>query len=189
MKIFLVRHGQTDWNVKHKVQGKADIELNDTGVAQANETSSKLNHITIDLIICSPLKRAMQTAQIINKGRNIPIIYDERISERDFGEMEGKHQEEFDFKGFWSYQRNIKYESAENIQDFFDRIYAFLDNITEKYRDKNILLVNHGGVSIPVDCYFNEIPKDDDLLKLVAKNAEIKEYDVPIKQMEEDFER
>ena len=84
MKIFLVRHGQTDWNVQHKVQGKADIELNDTGVAQANETSSKLNHITIDLIICSPLKRAMQTAQIINKGRNIPIIYDERISERDF---------------------------------------------------------------------------------------------------------
>ena len=47
MKIFLVRHGQTDWNVQHKVQGKADIELNDTGVAQANETSSKLNHTTL----------------------------------------------------------------------------------------------------------------------------------------------
>lgn len=189
MKIFLVRHGQTDWNVQHKVQGKADIDLNNTGIAQASETSQKLINTQIDLVICSPLKRAMQTAQIINKGRNIPIIYDERISERDFGEMEGKRQEEFDFKGFWSYQKNIKYESAENIQDFFNRIYAFIDDITTKYSNMNILLVNHGGVSIPVDCYFNGIPKDDDLLKLVAKNAEIKEYNIPIKQLEEDLER
>lgn len=181
MKIFLVRHGQTDWNVQHKVQGKADIDLNHTGIGQASETSKKLINTQIDLVICSTLKRTMQTAQVINAERNIPIIYDERISERDFGEMEGKHQEDFDFKGFWSYKKNIRYETAENIQNFFKRIYSFLDDIIVKHRDMNILLVTHGGVSIPVDCYFNGIPSDDDLLKLVAKNAEIKEYDINIK--------
>ncbi len=143
--IYITRHGQTDWNIQHKVQGKADIELNEVGKKQAVETGRKLLNEKIDLIICSPLIRAKQTANLINEGRNIPIVYDDNISERDFGELEGKRQEEFDFKGFWSYKQNIKYDKAENIRDFFDRIYSFLDEIIEKYPDKNILLVTHGG--------------------------------------------
>lgn len=73
----------------------------------------------IDLILCSPLKRAIQTAQIINKERNIRIIIDERISERDFGEFEGMPNTDFDFNAFWSYKQNLKYDKAENIRDFF----------------------------------------------------------------------
>lgn len=180
MKIFLVRHGQTEWNVLHKVQGKVDIDLNDVGVEQAEDVRDILLSTPIDFIICSPLKRASHTASIINGKRNIPVIYDRRISERDFGEFEGKRQEDFDFSGFWSYKKNERYESAENIRDFFDRVYRFLDDIIAQYPDKNILLVNHGGVSIPIDCYFNGIPADDNLLKLVAKNAEVKVYDVAI---------
>ena len=188
MSILITRHGQTDWNVEHKVQGKADIDLNETGREQAKETSKKLSSEKIDLIICSPLKRAKQTADAINNSRDIQIIYDDRISERDFGELEGKRQEDFDFKGFWSYQRNIKYEKAENIRDFFNRIYAFLDDINCMYPGKNILLVSHGGVSIPVNCYFNEIPQNDDLLRLVLKNCEYSKYEFTRKK-EEDIER
>lgn len=89
MEILLTRHGQTDWNVLKKVQGKADIELNKKGIEQAEATRDTLKNEKIDLILCSPLKRAKQTADIINQERNIPIIIDERVSERDFGEFEG----------------------------------------------------------------------------------------------------
>ena len=79
MKIYVTRHGQTDWNLEGKTQGRVDIELNEVGIKQAKQTKEKLKNIDIDLIICSPLKRAKKTAEIINEGRNIPIIYDEEI--------------------------------------------------------------------------------------------------------------
>lgn len=97
MEILLVRHGQTEWNLLKKVQGKADVELNEQGIKQAEETRNSLKNEKIDLILCSPLKRAMQTAEIIKQGRNIKMIIDERISERDFGEFEGMPNTDFDF--------------------------------------------------------------------------------------------
>lgn len=175
MEILLTRHGQTDWNVLKKVQGKADIELNDTVIKQAEETKKLLENEEIDLIISSPLKRAAQTAKIIGEERNIPIIYDEEISERDFGEFEGMHKDTFDFDQFWTYS-DLKYEKAESVVDFFDRIYSFLDRIKEQYPNKKILVVAHGGVSIPVNCYFNGIPEDNYLLGLGIGNCEVVRY-------------
>ena len=134
MQILLTRHGQTEWNVLKKVQGKVDIELNATGIKQAEETALKLKNTAIDIIISSPLKRARQTAEIINKETNLPIIIDERISERDFGEFEGMSTMDFDFNAFWSYKQNNKYNKAENIRVFFKRVYDFLDDIKSKSR-------------------------------------------------------
>ena len=178
MAIYMTRHGQTDWNVQKRVQGKADIELNEKGIEQAQLTSKKFKDIEIDLIICSPLKRAKQTAEIINRVTKCRIIYEDGVSERDFGEFEGKNKENFDFNGYWSYKKNYKYEKAENIREFFDRIYRTLDEIIKKYKDKNILIVSHGGVSIPVNCYFNEIPEDDNLLERALHNCEIVKYNI-----------
>lgn len=158
--IYIVRHGQTDWNVQKKVMGRYDEPLNEKGKQQAEEAKNSLKEMNLDLIICSPLKRAKQTAEIINRDRNISIIYDDRIIERDFGEFEGKKTKDFDFHRYWNYYKNDIYEQAENIQDFFKRIYEFLDDINNKYKDKNVLIVTHGGVSIPVACYFsNKIPE------------------------------
>jgi len=177
MDIYFTRHGQTDWNLEKRAQGKADTELNDEGIIQAETVKQKLNNEKIDLILCSPLKRARQTADIINRGRNIPIIYDERISERDFGEFEGKIMRiGFNYEDFWNYKKNITYKRAENIIDFFDRIFTFLDSIKEEYNGKSILLVTHGGVSIPVICYFNGIPQDGELSKLAIENCEVLQY-------------
>lgn len=176
MEILLTRHGQTEWNVLKKVQGKADIELNEKGIQQAEETREILKNEKIDLILCSPLKRAIQTAEIINRGRNIEMIIDERISERDFGEFEGMINTEFDFNTFWSYKQNLKYNKAENIKDFFERIYSFLDSVKNEYVGKRILIVSHGGVSIPVKCYFDGIPDLETLLPLSLKNCEVAKY-------------
>lgn len=176
--IFITRHGQTNWNVQKKVMGRCDEPLNEVGLNQAKETRNNLLDTNIDLIICSPLKRAKQTAEIINEGRNIPIIYDDRIIERDFGEFEGKETKDFDFHGYWNYYKNEKYEFAENIQVFFNRVYNFLEDITEKYDNKNILIVAHGGISIPVACFFNQNIPEGSLIEagLVLGNCEVKEY-------------
>ena len=192
MEIYLTRHGQTNWNIKHSNQTVNNsytissvtdddfIDINDIGVKQANELAEKLKKIKIDLIICSPLPRAKQTAEIIIKGRSIPILYDKDISVREFGEYKGKTADiDFDFThGFWSYKANIQYKYAENIRDFFKRVYAFLDRIKDQYSDKTILIVTHGSVTIPIYCYFKGVPEDDNLLKFVLNNCEIVKYEL-----------
>lgn len=195
MKIYLTRHGETDWNIEHKshkdqkidennkkapVTDDDFISINTKGVEQANKLEEKLKNIDIDIVICSPLPRAKQTAEIIVKDRNIPIIFDKDISVREFGEHKGKVADvDFNFThGFWSYKANIKYERAENIRDFFKRVYSFIDRLKSEYKDKNILLVTHGSIAIPVYCYFNGIPEDDNLLKYVLENCEIAIYEI-----------
>ena len=178
MEILLVRHGQTEWNAQKKVMGRYDEPLNKEGLKQAEETRSSLLNTDIDLIICSPLLRAKQTAEIINKDRNIPIIYDDRIIERDFGELEGMKTEDFDFHGFWNYYKNEKYKRAENIQDFFKRINDFLEDISKKYADKKVLIVAHGGVSIPITCFYNHNIPQGSLVEagLVLGNCQVAQY-------------
>ena len=74
----------------------------------------------------------------------------------------------------------MQFESAENIQVFFKRVYDFLEDITEKYKDKNVLLVAHGGISIPVECYFKGNIPEGSLVDagLVLGNCQVRSYDV-----------
>ena len=177
--IYITRHGQTNWNIQNKVMGKKDEPLNEVGLNQAEQVSQNLKNTKIDLIISSPLIRARETAIKIGKDRNIPIIYDERIIERDFGEFEGHSRYEFDFEEFWDYYKNKTYDKAENIESFVKRIYEFLDEVTEKYEDKDILLVTHGGVSLIIDCYFKErIPKGSLIYASKLDNCEVKSYEI-----------
>ncbi len=90
--IYIVRHGQTDWNVEGIYQGRIDIPLNKTGIEQAKRTREKLRGIKFDKVFSSPLKRAFETAQIICDN---PIIKDDRIIERCNGELEGKQKSEY----------------------------------------------------------------------------------------------
>lgn len=85
MKLYVIRHGQTDWNVAGKCQGMSDIELNETGIEQAKKVKEQIKKYNINLIISSPLKRAKKTAEIINEAINCPIEYDNRVIERGFG--------------------------------------------------------------------------------------------------------
>lgn len=176
MEILITRHGETDWNKEHRLQGKADISLNETGIEQAKQTRDLLKNEQFDLIISSPLKRAKETAEIIKGTRDIEIVYDNGIVERDFGEFEGKTKAEFDYMGFWSYIQNNQYEKAENIREFCNRIYARLDEIKAKYSGKRILIIAHGGVGLAAYCYFNGIPDQDNLLSFVLKNCEVARY-------------
>lgn len=169
MSLLLTRHGQTEWNVERKVQGKTDTELSEKGIIQAQNLAKELSLQNIDLILSSPLKRAIQTAEIVAKGRNIDIVCDERLLEREFGELEGRKFDEMDFQDFWDYDKDVKYRKAESIRDFFARIYGFLDTVKDEYPNEDVLLVSHAGVSIPVSCYFNGMPKDRRTFRVYAK--------------------
>lgn len=178
--IYLTRHGQTDWNAVNRVMGTVDMPLNTIGLEQAKQKQNDLLGAKIDLIICSPLLRAKQTADIINENRHIPIIFDDRLSERNFGEFEGKTIEEFDFSSYWDYYKNNQYNNSENVQDFFGRIYKFLDDTISRYKNKNILLITHGGVGIATECYFKkEIPIGSLInSNIFLDNCEIKKYEI-----------
>lgn len=179
MRLLLTRHGQTDWNVLGKIQGITDIELNEIGIKQAKNARNKLLDYDIDVIISSPLKRAKKTAEIIGKGRNIPIILDNGLKERAFGEFEGKTREEFDINEIWNYKLNKQYEKAESVGQLFNRVNTFLGKLRKTYPDKTVLLVTHGGICVPIRAYFEGIPEDIELLKdLGIGNCEVKEYEL-----------
>lgn len=87
--IFL-RHGQTDWNAEDRCQGQMDIPLNATGRAQAEEATLPLKDCALTTICCSPLGRARETAEIVNRERQLPLVIVEDLQECAFGELEGK---------------------------------------------------------------------------------------------------
>ena len=82
MRILLIRHGQTDWNINDKVQGSSDIPLNETGIQQAYETKKILDNYEFDVVISSPLGRTVHTANIVCEDRDNEILIDERLKER-----------------------------------------------------------------------------------------------------------
>lgn len=155
MNIILVRHGQTDWNLRDLLQGRTDIELNSTGKNQAGETANKLQNFDIDAIYVSPLKRTLSTAEEINKTRNLEMIIDNRLIERGFGEYEGKSKVEF--KKYWDFNTNISDCNVEPIRDLFSRAYLLLKEIGNLYKDtdKTILLVTHNGVNLAITSILN----------------------------------
>ena len=104
---------------------KRDIPLNEKGISQAEITRELLKDIKFDLIICSPLIRTKQTMEIINV-HNAPVIYEQRVIERDCGEFTGKSFDSLDRDLYWNYNDTTKYKEAETIKDFFKRIYDYL---------------------------------------------------------------
>ena len=177
MKIYFVRHGQTDWNVQNRLQGSTDIPLNYTGIQQAHILANKLNSIHFDLIISSPLNRAIHTASIIKGDRAIPFKTSNSLIERSFGCLEGIKGWEYDKNLFWNYDKNYMYRDVEPIQDFFKRVHEYLSHLIKAYSNQSILLVSHNGVNIATNCYFNGFPKDMNLLNIKMDNCSFTQYD------------
>ena len=87
--IYVVRHGETDWNALNMVLGRTDMPLNAKGMEQAKEIARSLKDIKIDVFLCSPLCRARQTADAISSETGIGYKIDDRLIEQDFGRFEG----------------------------------------------------------------------------------------------------
>ena len=141
--IYIIRHGQTDWNIEHRTQGHTDIALNINGIKLAELMAQKIANLKIDTIISSDLKRAYMTAQIINKKFNKNIETDKRLREFSFGTLEGITREKITPEIWDDFNKNPKKFNAEKREEIFNRIKSFINDI--KSNDKNILVVTHGG--------------------------------------------
>ena len=94
MTIYLIRHGETDWNRENRLQGREDIELNETGLLQSEACAAALRDVPADLILTSPLKRARATAEIISRAAGFTqVVVEQDLIERDFGSAVGRGAE------------------------------------------------------------------------------------------------
>ena len=143
--IYIIRHGQTDWNIEHRTQGQTDIALNKNGIEQAELITQKIANLKIDNIISSDLKRADMTAQIINKNFNKNIKTDKRLREFCFGTLEGITRDKITQEIWDDFNKNPKQFNAETKEEIFNRIKSFIDDIKSNNINKNTLVVTHGG--------------------------------------------
>ena len=174
MKIYAARHGQTSWNAQNRILGRTDLELTETGVQQAEKLAEILNEKNIDIILSSPLKRAIQTSEIIAKKLGLPIKIDERLIEQNYGIYEGEDRKN---EGFLNNKRNFayRYPGGESMMQVVYRVYSLIEEIKNTYSDKTVLLVCHGGVLRILNTYFYDMTNDE-FVNDIAKNTELREY-------------
>ena len=173
-KLYFVRHGQSQWNVENKICGATDIPLTDFGREQASLTADQIinQKIIADEILCSPLSRAKETAQIISQKTKIPLREEPALFEQNFGHYEGTPRDSQEFrqakKNFLS-----RYGTGESMFQLAQRIYNLLDRI--KSENKTYILVAHNGIARIIQSYFYEMTNDE-FADFGIKNCEIKTY-------------
>ena len=177
MVLYVVRHGQTIWNLESRVQGITDIPLTLEGIKNAEELKELVETLNIDVVISSPLKRARETAKILVDSK-LPINTDDRIKERDWGMNEGALIDEVDRWDCWDVILNTKVQNIECIQDFMYRVSSFIEEIKEKYKNKNVLVVTHSAVIRVIHYMLGEIPEDGNLSRINIPNLRIIEYKI-----------
>ena len=141
MRIYLIRHGETDWNLEGRLQGREDIPLNKNGIQQAILCGQAFRDIKIKAVLTSPLIRAKRTAEIISEQANLgQVIVEEGLIERDFGVLAGvsydskKHFDTFGIE-----------EGIEPFEELHQRLIRCIRKHAEAYYDEDIIMVSHGG--------------------------------------------
>lgn len=159
VKLYIVRHSKTQWNMEKRVQGHTDIPLNEEGLLLAKKTGAGMAHIPFDFAWCSPLLRAKETAQAILAGRTAPVLKeDERLKELGFGIFEGLcclygNPDPLCEKFRLFYKDTARYRpegGAETIEALYDRLESFLSMVSgcdgqNPKETKNVLVVTHGA--------------------------------------------
>lgn len=173
-EVYFVRHGQTVWNVENKICGATESPLTEYGRQQARELAEKIlsEKIHFDEILCSPLSRAKDTAEIISQVTGIPCREEIRLFEQNFGKWEGTPRNGEAFKEAKA-DFASSYGGGESMLRLCQRIYNLLDEL--KSCNKTYLLVAHNGISRAVNSYFFEMTNEE-YAAFGIKNCEIKKY-------------
>lgn len=147
MKIYLMRHGETDANKSKVLQGQLDHPLNDSGRQQARAAAKELKGITFDKIYSSPLVRAVETGELASGVDRENFILDDRIREISFGEAEGKPFSSLGDGFAFFFSAPAKYKpcsGAESFESLIARVGEFLEEIKTE-EEENVLILSHGG--------------------------------------------
>lgn len=170
MKIYLVRHGETEWNKQKKLQGQSDIPLNEYGRELARITAEGLKDIPFEAVYASPLGRAVETAKIITGDREVPFTTDERLKEMSFGIEEGgdilKIREDTT-DPLYNFLKKPEYfnppEKGESFYDIYARSRSFMEEMLLPLENQyeNILMVAHGALNRSILNQIADIPMEN----------------------------
>lgn len=166
MEFLFLRHGQTDWNLDQRLQGRSDPELNATGLAQAESAADVLSAHRIGVICTSPLQRARQTANILSTRLHVPVTAEPDLIERDFGDLEGRRLADIPTGGASGYDiatSEALPPDAEPWQSVCSRIASLLNALHHDGRG-DVLFVSHLGCMCAI-CDVLSLPR------IVARNA------------------
>ena len=171
--ICFVRHGQTDDNANGNIlTGWGSTPLNEKGFEQAKETALELKDVKFDICFCSPLIRTRQTLnEILKYNKDLRVIFDDRLKERDYGEIMGKPAGICKFRR-WNANDEIPFK-MESIPQMFDRVASFYDELKTKHKGKNILIVSHSGTARMTYFYFKGKPSDGDYSNFKLENVKV----------------
>ena len=168
--FYILRHGRTDWNEEHRLQGEVDIPLNETGRQMAYDAAEKYKDIDFDICYCSPLKRAQETARIFLADRNpaVEIITDNRLHEMCFGDYEGVKniRQKPECPVYLLFEEPEKYvakDGAESFEELYHRTGEFIEQVLRPQLEagKNVLVVGHGAMNCSIVNQFRGTPIKD----------------------------
>lgn len=144
MEIYLTRHGETEWNRKEILCGRADIPLNENGICQARMLAEKVRKINIDLILTSPLQRTIQTAEIVSQYTGIPMIREPLLIEQDFGILEGRSMRD---EECLEHRKNFfcPFPKGESVVMVAHRAMLLMEMLKENRDGQKRLLISHGA--------------------------------------------
>jgi broad specificity phosphatase PhoE len=141
--LLLARHGETDWNREHRVQGQTDIGLNDAGRDQSELLAESLADVRLDAIVSSDLARARETAEAVARRQGLEVVTDAALREKNFGSWEGLTDVEIAerfpdaVRGRWG--------DGEGTEDVAGRVLPAIERIRARHPDGAVLVVSHGG--------------------------------------------
>ncbi|WDV45697.1 histidine phosphatase family protein [Clostridiaceae bacterium M8S5] len=167
MKLYITRHGQTEWNSEGRLQGQQNSALTELGKKQAIWLGNKLIDEHIDIIISSSSERAINTAKLIRGDRDIEIITTDNLKELHMGKWQGmlfKDIKEIyadDFQVYTSTPHLFKPEYGESIKDIYNRASSEIEAIIKTHSDKNVLIVTHGITLKAIIAYFENKKIED----------------------------
>jgi broad specificity phosphatase PhoE len=147
--ILLARHGQSDWNATHRWQGHADRPLTEKGRAQAQALATRLEHIELDAVYSSDLRRASKTAAEVARAQGIELIQYPELREVDVGSWSGLTRAEAEARfpeGFARWQEGYPgWDDGESYEAMTDRVLGTIHGIASDHQDGRVLVVSHGG--------------------------------------------
>lgn len=162
--IFLFRHGETTYNKKKIFTGWQDAELTEGGIEECKRIAKELEHEKPTKAYTSDLKRAQNTLMIaLGERKNIPIIIDARLKERNYGELNGKNKTETE-KNYpkeyplWHRSYDVAPPGGESIKDVEKRVLSFLNEILPNLKKDDVVFISaHGNSLRPIRRYFEKI--------------------------------
>jgi broad specificity phosphatase PhoE len=185
-KVYLVRHGQTEWNKKLTFRGKIDIPLNETGHREAKAISEALKDKNIEVIYTSPLRRSIETTEPIAKLFHLEIVPIQGLVDISYGEWEGltfnevKKRYSDQYKKWEKRPDLVRFPNGETLNEVRDRSFRAFKNIVKENPGKSILIIPHRVINKVLICsilglsnsHFWEIKQDTGCINLIEYSNE-----------------